>query len=67
MKIVKASMPDPYIIPADPKAGRVKDQRVDRVGQHEVIKVEDLHTWCRANPDVECGDLADMIDEVAFA
>jgi hypothetical protein len=31
------------------------------------VEVDELIAWCRDNPDMECGDLADLLSEGAFA
>lgn len=66
MKIRKGSRPMKRVIPKDPANGIYEDKVHEWIGTVEVVDVEDLHQWCRDNPDVECGDLADMIDKGAF-
>jgi len=67
MKVIRAGMPDPYTIPADPKNGQPKDKRVDRVGSHNVVKVSELVKWCRDNPNVTCETLANQFEIGVFA
>lgn len=66
MKIRGTTKPMKEVIPKDPANGVLQDKVHEWIGKVEVIDVSDLHTFCRENPDLECADLADMIDEGEF-
>lgn len=62
MRVVTTGMPEPYVIPADKKAGRLKDQTVSRVSQTvRVVRVDELVEWCLANSESTVGSLATAV------
>jgi hypothetical protein len=66
MKVHLTTMPAPYVLPADPKQGRPKDVKVDRVSIFKVVKIDELIKWCKDNPDVPADSLALSLESGAF-
>jgi hypothetical protein len=45
----------------------VRTDEYDAVIRTDVVRVDELAAFCREYPDMELGDLADKLDEGAFA
>lgn len=67
MRIMTTGMPEPYVIPADKKAGRLKDQTVSRVAQDvRVVKVGELLELCSERPNLSLSALRHEIEKGNF-